>query len=359
MNSPVRYAVVGAGWISQEAFLPAIPQVENSTVTAIVSGNPETSGKLAEFYGIERVYDYDQFDAMLAEDVIDAVYIALPNSLHADYAIRAMKAGKHALVEKPLAISVAECEAMIAAAEENDVYLMTAYRLHSEPGTVKVLDLIRSGEIGEPRIFASTFSFQSGEDNHRLLAEHWGGPLQDIGVYCLNAARHTLGAEPTQAIAMKGHGAGDPRFREVEGTMAVTLAFPGERLAQFVFSFETDDTDTYRIIGTKGEITVEQCYDFHFSPRIWLTQGRERRAIEVPDSDHFGGQAAYFSDCILKGERPVPDGEEGLADVRALLAIEAAAKTGQPQMIETPDRDNHPHQGTVRIVPRTDRRLVF
>ena len=359
MNEPVRYAVVGAGWISQEAFLPAIPQVENSTVTAIVSGHAENARHLAQFYEIGHVVPYDDYDKMLAEDIVDAVYIALPNSMHADYAIRAMKAGKHALVEKPLAISVAECEAMIEAAKDNNVHLMTAYRLHSEPGTVKVLDLIRAGEIGEPKIFASTFSFQSGADNHRLLAEHWGGPLQDIGVYCLNAARHTLGAEPTQAIAMKGHGAGDPRFREVEGSMAVTLAFPGERLAQFVFSFETDDTDTYRIIGTKGEITVEQCYDFHFTPRIWLTKGRDRREIEVPDSDHFGGQAAYFSDCILNGERPVPDGEEGLADVRALLAIEAAAKTGQPQAIDTPARDNHPHQGTVRIVPRTERRLVL
>ena len=296
---------------------------------------------------------------MLADDICDAVYIALPNSMHADYAIRAMRAGKHAMVEKPLAVSVAECEAMIAAAEENGVFLMTAYRLHSEPGTVKVLDLIRSGEIGEPRLFTSTFSFQSAAENHRLLAEHWGGPIQDIGVYCLNAARHTLGAEPTQAVAVKGHGNGDPRFREVEGSMAVTLTFPGERLAQFLISFETDDTDTYRIIGTQGEITVEHCYDLHFTPRIWLTKSHDRHEIEVPDSDHFGGQAAYFSDCILTGTRPVPDGEEGLADVRALLAIEAAAKTGQAHVIDTPARDNHPTKDTVRIVPRTDRRLVF
>lgn len=359
MTGPVRYAVVGAGWISQEAFLPAVPQVGNSVVTAIVSGTPETAGKLAEFYGIERVYSYDDYDAMLADDVVDAVYIALPNSLHADYAIRAMQAGKHALVEKPLAVSVEECDAMIAAAEAAGVFLMTAYRLHSEPGTVKVLDLIRSGEIGEPRHFISTFSFQSGADNHRLLAEHWGGPLQDIGVYCLNAARHCFASEPTQAVAVKGHGNGDPRFREVEGSMAVTLTFPRERLAQFLFSFEADDTDTYRIIGTKGEITVEHCYDFHFTPRIWVSKGYERLAIEVPDSDHFGGQMAYFSDCILSGQRPVPDGEEGRADVRALLAIEAAAKTGRPQPIVNPERDNHPTQDTVRVVPRTDRRLVF
>lgn len=358
-NGPVRYAVVGAGWISQEAFLPAIPQVENSVVTAIVSGNEDRARQLADFYGVERVCSYEDYDALLAEDLVDAVYVALPNSMHADFAIRAMRAGKHALVEKPLAVSVEECEAMIAAAEENGVFLMTAYRLHSEAGTVKVLELIRDGEIGDPRHFACTFSFQSADDNHRLLAEHWGGPLQDIGVYCLNAARHCFGAEPTQAVAVKGHGDGDPRFREVEGSMAVILTFPGERLAQFLFSFEADDTDTYRIIGTKGEITVEQCFDFHLTPRIWLTKGRERHEIEVPDSDHFGGQAAYFSDCILTGQRPVPDGEEGLADVRALLAIEAAAKTGQPQPIATPTRDVHPSRDTVRIVPRTERRLVF
>jgi predicted dehydrogenase len=359
MSSPVRYAVVGTGWISQIAFLPSIPQVENSVVTALVTGNPEGAAKLAGFYGIEHVVAYDDYDAMLASGIVDAVYIALPNSMHADYAIRALKAGKHALVEKPLATTIAESEAMIAAAEENGVYLMTAYRLHSEPGTVQVLDLIRAGEIGEPKHFASTFSFQSDPANHRLLAKHWGGPLQDIGVYCVNAARHCLGAEPFRASAVKVHGDGDPRFREVEGSMAITLEFPGERLAQCLISFESDETDWYRVIGTEGEITVEPAYGFQTTPHLRVSSGGKSREIEVPDSDHFGGQAAYFSDCILNGERPEPDGEEGLADMRVLLAIEAAAKTGVPQTIATPARDNHPHQGTVRIVPRTDRRLML
>lgn len=359
MNRPVRYAVVGTGWISQIAFLPSIPQVENSVVTALVTGNAEGAAKLAEFHGIEHVVAYDDYDAMLAADIVDAVYIALPNSLHADYAIRALKAGKHALVEKPLATSIAESEAMIRAAEENGVFLMTAYRLHSEPGTVKVLDLIRAGEIGEPKHFATTFSFQSDPDNHRLLAKHWGGPLQDIGVYCVNAARHCLGAEPFRASAIKVHGNGDPRFREVEGSMAITLEFPDEKLAQCLISFESGDTDWYRVIGTTGEITVEPAYGFQTTPRIWLTKGSERREIEVPVSDHFGGQAAYFSDCILKSERPMPDGEEGLADMRVLLAIEEAAKTGTPQPIDTPARDNHPRADMVRIVPRTERRLML
>ena len=296
---------------------------------------------------------------MLAADVVDAVYVALPNSLHADYAIRAMKAGKHAMVEKPLAISVEECEAMIAAADQNGVYLMTAYRLHCEPGTVEVLERIRAGEIGEPKLFSSTFSFQSPDTNHRLKGEHWGGPLQDIGVYCLNAVRHVFSDEPTEVHAMKVHGNGDPRFTEVEGSMAVTLRFPRDRLAQFTISFESGETDMYRVIGTTGEITVQPGYRFETTPGIRITHGESVEEVPVSDSDHFGGQVAYFSDCILNSERPEPDGEEGLADVRAMLAIEASAKTGQPKPVNSPPRPAHPERSMVRIVPRTDRRLVF
>ncbi len=355
----IRYAVVGAGWISQEAFMPAIPQVGNSKITAIVSGNAENARKLADFYGIDAVYGYDEYDDMLAADVVDAVYIGLPNSMHADYAIRAFKAGKHALVEKPLAISEEECAAMIAAADEAGVLMMTAYRLHSEPATAKVIEMIQAGEIGEPRLYASTFSLQSDPDNHRLLAEHWGGPLQDIGVYCLNAARHCFGAEPIEAHAITSRGNGDARFAEVDATISVTLRFPGDRLAQFIASFEGDDCDTYRVVGTEGVITVEHGFDFHFKPQISLMKGQVSREVEVEDTDHFGAMTTYFSDCIQSGIRPVNDGEEGLADVRAMLAIEKAARTGVPQKIDTPPRPAHPSSDTVRIVPRTDRRLVF
>jgi predicted dehydrogenase len=192
----VRYAVVGAGWISQIAFLPGVDLTGNSKTTALVSGNREAADLLAKFYDIPHVYSYDQYEEMLAADVVDAVYIALPNSMHADYATRAAKAGKHVIVEKPLAISVAECEAMIEAADAAGVFLMTAYRLHNEPGTVHALDLIRSGAIGDPRLFTSLFSFQAVADNHRLKASNWGGPLQDIGIYCLNAVRHVFADEP-------------------------------------------------------------------------------------------------------------------------------------------------------------------
>ncbi|MXN63994.1 gfo/Idh/MocA family oxidoreductase [Stappia sp. GBMRC 2046] len=356
----IRYAVVGAGWISQQAFMPSVAQTGNSELTAIVTGNAENAAKLADFYGIENIYSYDRYDEMLDADVVDAVYIALPNSLHADYAIRAARAGKHLLVEKPLAITEAECEAMIAAAAEAGVFLMTAYRLHTDPGTIEVLEQIRNGAIGDPRLFTSVFSYQADASNHRLKAEHWGGPLQDIGVYCLNAARHVFAAEPIEAIAMQGSGEDDIRFGEVEEAIAVTLRFPGGRFAQFIASFGADTLDTYRVIGTKGEMTLEPGFRFETDTKLLMRQN-EKVVFEKtsPPVDHFGGQTAYFSDCILNGVRPEPDGEEGLADVRAMLAIERAAATGEPQKIDTPPRPGHPTPDMLREIPRTDRRLVF
>lgn len=356
----IRYAVVGAGWISQIAFMPAVAQTGNSRITAIVSGNAEAAAKLAEFHGVEHIVDYDGYDALLAGDLIDAVYIALPNSMHADYAIRAARAGKHVLVEKPLAITVEECQAMIDAADAAGVWLMTAYRLHCEPGTIAVLDRIRAGEIGEPRYFSSTFTLQAAPGNHRLQAKHWGGPLQDIGVYCINAVRHVFQAEPQEVFAMTSRGNGDPRFAEVEEALAVTLRFPGDRLAQFYVSFGTGGLDQYRVHGTRGDLTVDPGYRFETEIAFRRRVDEDEVETHVAEPcDHFGAQTAYFSDCILNGTRPEPDGQDGLADVAIMRAIERAAATGQVQKLDLPARPAHPSAQTLRMVPRTDRRLVL
>ena len=360
----VRYAVVGAGWISQIAFLPSIAQTPNAVVTAIVSGNPKGSAELAEFHNIQRVYSYEQYDDMLASDQIDAVYIALPNSLHAEYAIKAARAGKHLLVEKPLAVSIAECEAMIAAASEAGVLLMTAYRLHNEPGTVQLLEQIRQGVIGDPRFFSSVFALQADPANHRLQARHWGGPLQDIGIYCLNAARHVFEDEPIEVTAMISHGDNDSRFSEVEESIAVTLRFPRGRLAQFTASFGADDVDLFHVAGTKGVLTLDPAFGFQADTVIHQRRGGRVRMQQLADEcDHFGAQASYFADCILSGTRPESDGEEGLADVRAMLAIEQAAKTCLPQKIIAQGmaaaKTTYTSSDTLRLVPRTERRLLL
>ncbi len=355
----IRYAVVGAGWISQEAFMPSIPASGNSEISAIVSGNQVNARKLADFHGVKHIYTYEQYDDMLKAGVVDAVYIALPNSLHADYAIRAAKAGVHALVEKPLAITVDECEAMIRAADDAGIWLMTAYRMHNAPSLVETVDLVRRGEIGDPRIFSSVFSFQIPATNHRLKAEHWGGALQDIGVYCVNAARHVFGAEPVEAIAMNGHGNKDARFGETPEMVCATLRFPGDRIATFTASFGAALNDGFKVVGSTGEIEVSPAYRFEVQHRMRVTTASGVIQKDLPPCDHFSGQAAYFSDCILRGQRPESDGGEGLADVRIMLAIEKAAQTGTIQKISNTVRPAYTSLELLRVLPTTTHRLVL
>lgn len=346
IGGPVRYAVVGAGWIAQEAFLPAIRHTGNSTVAALVTGDPEKAAVLKKKYGIDLSYGYEEYDRLLTSGAIDAVYLALPNTMHREFAIRALRAGIHVLCEKPMAPSEDDCRAMNDVAELQGKKLMIAYRLHFEEGTIAALDTVRSGKLGDVRLFVSSFAQQVDGRNHRCQTQFWAGPLPDMGPYPINMARHVFGAEPLEAVAM-GSSTGERRFSEIDEMNGVLLRFPGDRMAVFAVSFGAHPVDEYRIIGTRGDLRVSPAYQFGQAYHQWLTidgQTAERRFAPV---DQFGGEAKYFSDCILNDRHPEPDGEEGLADVRVLTAIEMALKTGVVQEISTEPRRTHPTRDQV------------
>jgi len=355
----IRYAVVGAGWISQEAFLPAVEQTRNSEVAAIVSGNAAKAKQLADFYGIKNVYAYEQFDAMARSGTVDAVYIATPNSSHAHYAQRAAKHRLHILVEKPLATTAAEAESMVAAANDAGVNLVTAYRLHNDPGTIKVVEMIRDGAIGDPRYFGSTFCFQAAAGNHRLRREHWGGPLQDIGVYCLNAARHVFAGEPIEIQAVSGNDANDPRFAEVDAGISATMRFEGGRIATFYAGFGADATDVFHVVGTRGSLELQHAYLFSASRTILLKRGDAVERIDIPQTDNFSGMIAYFSGCIIEGTRPLVDSGEGLADMRALLSIVDAAERGASIRLASERPFTPLQRSMLRSFPPASRKLVL
>jgi predicted dehydrogenase len=355
----VRYAVVGAGWISQEAFLPAVEQTGNSEVAAIVSGNAAKAKQLADFYGIRNVYAYDQFDAMARSGTVDAVYVATPNSSHAHYAQRAAKHRLHILVEKPLATTAAEAESMLAAAKDAGVNLVTAYRLHNDPGTIKVMEMIRDGAIGDPRYFGSTFCFQAAAGNHRLRKEHWGGPLQDIGVYCLNAARHVFAGEPIEIHAVSGNDSNDPRFAEVDAGISATMRFEGGRIATFYAGFGAEATDVFHVIGTRGSLELQHAYLFSANRTILLKRGDAVERTDIPQTDNFSGMIAYFSDCIIEGTRPLVDSAEGLADMRALLSIVDAAERGASVRIASQRPFTPLQRSMLRSFPPASRKLVL
>jgi predicted dehydrogenase len=263
------------------------------------------------------------------------------------------------MVEKPLAVSEDEALAMIAAARNANVFLMTAYRLHNEPGTVAALEHIRANAIGRPLFFQSVFSFQTAMGNHRLKATTWGGPLQDVGVYCINAARHIFAEEPIEAMAMSSRPDDDPRFGDVDASLAAMLRFPSGGLAQFVASFGASAVDNYRVVGTSGDLELDPGFKFETATRLRLRCDGKILETRFPQIDHFGAQVGYFSDCIRSGTPPEADGDEGLADMRALIAIERAASTGIPHAISVQPRSRHPTPDMVRLTPLTDRRLIL
>jgi glucose-fructose oxidoreductase len=185
----IRYAVVGLGYIAQNAVLPAFAHARNSELTALVSDNPTKLKKLSKKYCVPHTYSYEEYSECLESGEVDAVYIALPNHMHRAYTEAAARAGVHVLCEKPMAVTEEDCQAMIAAAEKNNIKLMIAYRLHFEEANLRAVELVQSGKLGEPRVFDSVFTMQVKPGNVRLQKEKGGGTLYDIGIYCINAAR--------------------------------------------------------------------------------------------------------------------------------------------------------------------------
>lgn len=325
----VRYAVVGLGHVTQRAILPAFQRARrNSTLVALVSGDADKRERIRKQYGVPLGTSYYGYDDLLRSGVIDAAYIALPNDLHHEFVVRTASAGIHVLCEKPLGLTVTECEEMIAVARRHDVRLMTAYRLHFEALTIKTIELVRAGTIGEPRFLAATFAAPVDDPaNVRLSRTRGGGPLADLGVYCINGARSLFGDEPTEVFAMHA-AAPDVRFREVpEMTMGV-MRFPGQRLATFGCSFGTSPVSAIHVIGTRGDLRVEPAFEYKVGLAYRLTVNGTVTRRRYRRHDQFASQILAFSRYVLEHREPEPSGLEGLADVRVLSALEQSVVAG-------------------------------
>ena len=331
----IRYAVVGLGHIAQVAVLPAFAHARaNSQLTALVSDDAQKRKTLGRRYQVDHLFSYREYDECLRSGIVDAVYIALPNHLHALYSIRAARAGIHVLCEKPMAITEKECSAMIRAADRAGVKLMVAYRLHFEESNMTAVKIVRSGKLGNPRIFTSSFSMQVRPDNIRTDKEKGGGTLYDIGIYCINAARYLFGAEPTEVFAFSSANKKDARFREIDEMTSAILRFPNDRLAVFTSSFGAADVASYRVVGTKGDVRLEQAYEYVYPIDLYTTVKGKTRKQTFAKRDQFAPELIYFSDCILKNKRPEPSGAEGIADVRIIEALYRSARRRRPVRIE-------------------------
>lgn len=336
----IRYAVVGLGHIAQVAVLPAFAHARrNSRLMAVVSDDRTKRREVARRYRLSKTFAYDQFEDCLAE--VDAVYIALPNSMHAEYTIRAARAGVHVLCEKPLAVTAQECQRMISACRKGGVKLMVAYRLHFEMLNLSAMDLARRGQLGHLKFFTSSFSMTVRRGDVRTKREYGGGTLYDIGVYCINAARNLFRAEPTQVSAVSIN-SGLATLSEIDETTAATLRFGDEQVATFVTSFNAADVAAYRIVGTKGHLHADPAYEYAEGLEYTTTIDGKKTRKSVGKRDQFAPELLYFSDCILNDREPEPSGAEGLQDVRIVQALYRSAKTGRPVAIRPFEKRTRP-----------------
>ena len=332
----VRYAIVALGDIAQEGMLPGVEHTGNSELTALVTGDPEKARVVGDRYGVAEAdrYGYDRYEEMLRSGKVDAVYIAAPNWRHAEFAVPALKAGIHVLLEKGIEVTTAKAEEILAAEKTSRAKLMMAYRLHSEPATLDLIEKVRAGTLGDVILFTSVFTQMLDPANHRAHSGDDAGPVLDMGLYPLNAARHVFEAEPIEvacAIGTRHPGAG---LGDFDDTVAVTLRFPGERFAQLVLSYATNAMDAFTVVGTKGTVVMDPAYLYGKPLEQAVTIGEKKSRESFKNTDHFGGEMRYFSDCILNDKAPESDGEEGYADLRVLLAILQALRSKRPVTLE-------------------------
>ncbi|RKH64149.1 Gfo/Idh/MocA family protein [Corallococcus llansteffanensis] len=337
----VRYAVVGAGNLAQVAILPAFQHAqENSELVAIISSDKEKRAALQRQYGVEHVGDYGAYEQVLRESRADAVYLVLPNTMHRAFTERAARVGVHVLCEKPMATSVEDCEAMIRVTNDNDVKLMIAYRLHFEEANLHAIELVRSGKLGDPRMFGALLTQQVRKGDIRTRVDLGGGALLDEGPYPINAARYLFRDEPREVFAYTS--GGDGRFHGVDATAFALMRFPNGRVAQFGISHEASAVSSYRLVGTEGDLLVQHGFGYGTDIEHRLTVGGKTETRTFKNSDQFAPELIYFSRCVLEDQEPEPNGIEGLADVRVIVALQESARTGQPVKLSPFEKPRRP-----------------
>lgn len=347
----IRYAVIGLGHIAQNAVLPAFKNAtKNSKLVSLISGTPEKLRQLGEQYQIGNLYNYSQMEECIEKDAIDVVYITLPNSMHREYSLRALKAGANVLCEKPLTTSVSDCIEIVNFANSRKLKVMTAYRLHFDPANMKVVEMIKNKEIGEPKVFTSVFSYQVASDNIRVDAKLGGGSLFDLGVYAINASRYIFQEEPRWVAARLAKN-DDDRFREVDGSCSALLLFSDNKIAQFTSSLCAGDAAYFEVVGTKGKIRLENAYEY--SEDVELTcevEGKTKTQI-FKKHDQFAAELIYFSQCIQTDKEPEPSALEGLADLRVIEAIHQSSYNGKFIFVPDQQRDLRPSESQVIVRP--------
>lgn len=331
-SGDLRFAVVGLGGFARHAALPALAASDYCDPTVLVTGSPETTGSVADEYDVSAVVTYDEFADGEAAQSYDAVYVATPNAIHVRDATTAAAFGKHVLVEKPIAASVAGADEIVETCDEAGVRLMTAYRMQTHPVVRSLRRFLADGGVGDPVHLHGDFTFpvlagDRGPDHWRLDPDlAGGGALMDVGVYPLNTARYLLDREPT-AVSATACGAGP--FAAVDERIAFQLSF-GERVtAAFTASFSGHGTTSFSVVGERGRVEIESAFEPAAERRLTVDTGESRVTFDCPALDEVREEFDYFAHAVLTDGEIEPDGRDGRRDVEIAAATYEAAASGE------------------------------
>ncbi|MFC4291404.1 Gfo/Idh/MocA family protein [Sphingorhabdus arenilitoris] len=339
MDARTGWAIVGLGSFGVGQVIPAFADAKKSRLAAFVSGNAEKATMLGQRYDVPNIYDYNNFDNIADNPDISCVYIVLPVGLHAEYTIRALRAGKHVLCEKPMASSPAECEAMIAAAKAADKQLGVAYRVYFEPANIEAQRRIAAGEIGTIRHVQCDHGFDANPQAwppHKWRLEKLlggGGSMYDIGIYGLNTSLMMMPNDrPVAASAVYVYPRDDPRFAEVEGGIdwRVTME-SGANISGSSSYCYSPYVSRQRYFGDKASIEMMPATTYYDNDLIIEGAGPRRHIGTAPAIQQFAAQVDGFSEAARNGQPHRTPGEMGLRDMRIIAALyESADKGGVP-----------------------------
>lgn len=318
-------ALVGLGYYSADLLAPALQLTKHCYLAGIVTGSPEKAEKWKKQYNIpdQNIYNYQNFDQIANNPAIDVVYVVLPPSMHAEYTIRAAKAGKHVWCEKPMAVSVKECEAMIKACRDNKVTLSIGYRMHHEPNTQQIMRFAKEQTFGKPRMVSVAAGYVDNRTTHwKQTKALGGGVMYDMGVYALQGARYAVGEEPISVVAQ--HFTNRPEiYKEVDETTLFTLQFPGGAVANCSTSFGMN-MNYLNISYEKGWAKLDP-----FSAYNGIKGSSSKGILDAPIQNEQATQMDDDAQAILNNKPLLVPGEEGLRDIRVVEAIYASARTGR------------------------------
>jgi predicted dehydrogenase len=317
MGRKVRWGVLGTGRIAVGAHVPAIAYASNAELAAIGTRGAARRDELAGSAAGWTVHE--SYEALLADDSIDAIYIGLPNGLHELWTLAAARAGKHVLCDKSLALDAAAASRMREACSAANVRLMEGFMIRHHPQWDRVRALVAEGALGTLRTIQAWLTGSAADDDHRWSADLGGGALFDVTAYGINIARLVTQQEPVQVVAtakMRGR---------VDESSQVSLRFPSGVLATATGSLSAAATQGVQLVGDKGELWVPSPVVPHFEPTsLTLTTGGRAHLLHVPGANHFLHQIEHFSACVLDENRPLWPAEDGVANVTVCDAARRA-----------------------------------